>query len=392
MEAGIKDLPAPPISASRPTVFVRFLTDPFRISNTELPDNVLLLVKILTFAFIATGQFRLLSWHFLPFLRFFDRMGPPALFHWTLVSIFLIAAAALFYNLRVRTSCLVLGGVIVVSLLSSREYFENNRTFCACILLLAGLSYRGQKPWALRFQVVLIYFGAALNKVLQSDWRSGQFFWYWFGQIHHPQLWHWMTLLIPEMPLAQFFCWATIVTEFILVAGFLMPRRYSSAIWLGAAYHTALLVMMNSTFGMFYYAMLASYLAFVDWPSVPPKVTYEDRDRLGGFLQRFDIPKIFEWTQRPLNDSPHRGEIVLMEGDRVYAGFSALRRILLLSPAFYCVMVVLLARQPHTFLYHRWLAACAVAFFTPFLAPLWERLYRNFFHRDAVHSHRKQAA
>lgn len=384
---------APAIIASRPAAFARFLlTEPFRISNSELPDKVLLLVKVLTLAFIATGQFRLLSWHFLPFLRLFDRMGPPALFHWTLVSIFLIVAAALFYNLRVRTSCLVLGGVIVVSLLSSREYFENNRTFCACILLLAGLSYRGQKPWALRLQVVLVYFGAALNKALQPDWRSGQFFWYWFGQIHHPQLWHWMTRFVPEMPLAQFFCWSTIVTEFILVAGFLVPRWYSWAIWLGAAYHTALLLMMNSTFGMFYYAMLASYLAFVDWPAMPLKVNYEDKNRLARFLQRLDVPKIFTWAPYPRGDGSQPDELVLVEGDRVYAGFSAFKRILLLSPVFYCAMVVLLARQPRAFLYHRWLAIVAVAFFTPFLAPLWQRLYGNFSQRDLLHHHRKQAA
>src|SRR6516165_5116807 len=60
-------------------------SEPFRISGTELPENVLLLVKIITLAFIATGQFRLLSRHFLPFIPVFDRLGSPAVFHWTLV-------------------------------------------------------------------------------------------------------------------------------------------------------------------------------------------------------------------------------------------------------------------------------------------------------------------
>src|SRR5437899_6219834 len=114
------------------------LVEPFRITGTELPENVLLLAKIIALAFIATGQFRLLSWHFLPFFSSFDKMGSPAVFHWSLVTIFLISATALFYNLRVRCCCLILGGVILVSLMSSRLYFENNRTYCACILILAG--------------------------------------------------------------------------------------------------------------------------------------------------------------------------------------------------------------------------------------------------------------
>jgi hypothetical protein len=401
LAGAVKNPPFPAVIASRPAPRARTLfAEPFRITNSELPDNVLLMAKVLTLAFLATGQIRLLSWHFLPFMRFFDRVGTPAQFHWTLVGIFLAAAAALFYNRQVRLCCLVLGGVILVSLLSSREYFENNRTYCACILLLAGLSSRGQKPWALRAQVVLLYFGAALNKIMQPDWRSGQFFWYWFGQIHHPDLWRRVTAFVPEMPLAQFFCWSTIIIEFVLVIGFLTPRWYTRSIWLGAAYHTALLVMMNSTFGMFYYAMLASYLAFVDWPAAPLLVFYPDGSRLGWFLQRLDIPRAFEW--RPL--APTGGDtawapglpddLTLSENGVVYAGFAALKRILFLSPAAYFAMVILLGRQPRAFPYHRWLAAAVVVLFTPFLSAFGQTIYRRLTRlpRRAVKTPKSQAA
>jgi hypothetical protein len=364
-----------------------FLREPFRISNTELPDNVLLLAKIVALAFLATGQIRLLSWHFLPFLRFFDRLGSPALFHWTLVTIFLGAAVALFYNRHVRICCLVLGSVILISLLSSRLYFENNRAYSACILLLAGLSSRQQKPWPLRLQVVLVYFGAALNKLLQSDWRSGQFFAYWFGEIHHPQLWRELTRVVPATPLAEFVCWATIVTEFLLVAGFLVPRWYSWSIWLGAAYHTTLLVVMNSTFGMFYYAMLASYLAFVDWPKPSLKVVYQKNLGSVGdllrLLERLDIDKRFNWMpfyslrdRSGLTEARPDKIFFLLDHDRVYRAFAALKRILLWSPATYFFFVILMGRQPHFFQYHRWLAAAVLVFFTPFLAFLGNWLYR----------------
>src|SRR5215471_20228294 len=134
-------------AATSATSPAKLLTEPFRISGTELPDNVLLMAKVITLAFITTGQFRLLSWHFLPFLRLFDRLGSPAAFHWTLVTVFLAASVALFYNKHVRICCFALGGVILISLLSSRAYFENNRTYCACLLILAGLCNRGQSPW-----------------------------------------------------------------------------------------------------------------------------------------------------------------------------------------------------------------------------------------------------
>jgi len=368
------------------------LTEPLRVTGTELPENVLLMAKVITLAFIATGQFRLFSWHFLPFVPLFDRMGSPALFHWTLVAIFLAAGAALFFNRRVRLCCLVLGGVLTISLLSSRMYFENNRTYCACILILAGLCAQGQKPWPLRFQVVLVYFGAAMNKLLDQDWRSGQFFAYWFGQIHHPQLWAQMTALIPAMPLAKFFCWTTIITELILVAGFLVPRWYGWAILLGAAYHTALLVVMNSTFGMFYYAMLASYLAFVEWPKPPLVVVYDNQRRSLDSIRRFfvwvDTAGQFTWV--PFHSQPAPSDLALKQPQnsllllyqgKVLRGFAAFKRLLLWNPLFYFGYVILLGRQPRFFQYHRWVAVFVLAMFTPFLAFAGESAYQWILHR-----------
>ncbi len=386
MATRVGDISAPAArpAPSYPRVKALF-SEPFRIAGTELPGNVLLLAKIVTLAFIATGQFRLFSRHFLPFLPIFDRLGSPAAFHWSLVTIFLAAAAALFYNAHVRTCCLVLGGVILISLLSSRAYFENNRTYCACILILAGLCRRGQTPWPIRSQVVLVYFGAALNKLLQQDWRSGQFFAYWFGQIHHPHLWARITSLIPAMPLAQFLCWTTIITEFVLVAGFLVPRWYAWSIWLGAAYHTSLLLVMNSTFGMFYYAMLASYLAFVEWPQPPLEILYDDHpamdDAVRRFFLRLDITSLFNWRPSPrasplLSGSQLHKTPLLLEGSRVHRGWGAFKRMLLLNPFAYFCYVILLGRQPHFFQYHRWLAAAVLAVFTPFLDPVGDAAYR----------------
>ena len=366
----------------------RVFSEPLRIGETELPENVLLLAKIVALAFITTGQIRLLSWHFLPFLPLFDHLGSPAVFHWVLVTIFLGAATALAYNKHVRICCLVLGGVILISLLSSRVYFENNRTYCACLLILAGLSSRGQSPWPIRLQVVIVYFGAALNKVLQQDWRSGQFFAYWYGQIHCPQMWAHITALIPAMPLARLVCWAAIITEFVLVVGFLVPRWYTWSIWLGAAYHTTLLLVMNSTFGMFYYAMLASYLAFVEWPRAPLQVRYdEDHGPWGRSLtrlQRLDTGRVFNWIAFDSNQKengvlqphPHPpGRLLVLDDGKSYSGFAALKRILLFTPFVYFSYVILLGRQAHLLQYDRWLAGAALAVFTPFLTPVGQAAY-----------------
>jgi hypothetical protein len=383
----------PSLSTPGPSRWMAFITEPLRVTGTELPGNVLLMAKVVTLAFLATGQFRLLSWHFLPFLTFFDRLSSPAVFHWTLVTIFLGAASLLFFNRYVRVCCLVLGGVILISLLSSRTYFENNRTYCACLLILAGLCAKSQKPWPLRCQVVLVYFGAALNKLLEPDWRSGQFFAYWFGQIHHPNMWTQVSAMIPAMPLAQFVCWVTIITEFVLVAGFLVPRWYSWSIWLGAVYHTALLVVMNSTFGMFYYAMLASYLAFVEWPERLPEVRYDSNYRMcnsaGRLFSWFDTAGLFTWTKEGSTHednlvSKPRSCLLLVDNGNTYSGFDAFKKMLLWNPLAYFGYVILLGRQPRLFQYHRWFAAAVLIAFSPVLASLGRAVYRWGVHRQQL--------
>jgi predicted DCC family thiol-disulfide oxidoreductase YuxK len=372
-----------------PSLYCRAKTwvlEPFKVSGTELPDNVLLLAKIVTFTFLATGQIKQLSSHFLPFFPIFDRIGSPAEFHWTLISVFLVAATALFFNRRVRLCCFVLSGVIVISLASSRLYFMNNRTFCACLLFLAGLSQRGEKPWLIRLQVVLLYFGAALNKLMEPDWRSGEFFAYWFGQLRQPELWAKITAVFPAASLARFFCWTTILVELSLMVGFIFPKTYSWAIWLGAAFHTALLFFVNSLFGMFYFAILATYLVFVDWPEAPVEVLYDGDcgfcDRTRQLFETLDLNHVFTWIPFQSTDRWHgvseqqlREKVHLFSGDKVYSGFSAFKVLVLFNPLVYFCYIVILARQPNSLQYDRWLAPVVLAVFTPWLSPIGDAVY-----------------
>ncbi|HVH86233.1 MAG TPA: hypothetical protein VM912_05880, partial [Terriglobales bacterium] len=205
------------------------------ISCTELPPNLLLMAKLVVLCVLLNRHLPLSS-HFLPFLPIFDRLGTPAAFHWVLTGVFGVAALALFLNFRVRTACLILGLSLFVSVLASRSYFSNNLVYCGCLLLLTGLHQPGREPWPLRFQVALLYFGAGLNKALDIDWRSGQFFEHWFGYVHHHLIYVRIASLAPPLLLSQVMSWAAIATEFFLAAAFLVRRLFPYAIWLGLLY------------------------------------------------------------------------------------------------------------------------------------------------------------
>ena len=49
-----------------------------------------------------------------------------------------MSAVALLFNRSVRASCLALGGVILIGVVSSKAYYGNNKTFCGLMLFLTG--------------------------------------------------------------------------------------------------------------------------------------------------------------------------------------------------------------------------------------------------------------
>ena len=148
--------------------------NPLRCGGTALPPHLLLMAKLIALCLLLTNHVRLLTEPFLPFLPFFNYL-PPVLFQRTLQIVFVGAAVALLFNRSVRLSCFLLGFTIILGVLSSKAYYGNNKFFCGAILFLTSLNV----PWLLKAQMVIVYFGAGINKLFDPDWQSGQFFDHW---------------------------------------------------------------------------------------------------------------------------------------------------------------------------------------------------------------------
>jgi predicted DCC family thiol-disulfide oxidoreductase YuxK len=360
--------------------------NPFSITGTDLPPNLLLMVKVIAICFLLSGQWAELPVHFLPFVSLLDRIGSPQTFRHVLQLLFAGASVALLLNRRVRTCCIVLGLVILVAMFSSRTYYGNNRLFTGLIFFLTGLYEPGHSPWMVRLQVSLVYLGAGLNKITDPDWRSGQFFQHWIISIHHQNLYAHVAALFPPMMLSRAMGCITFTTELFLAVA-LLTRWYRYAIWVGICFHTALLVLTGRTFGMFYYAMLASYLAFVCWPKEPLTVLY---DAACGFcsrtqlrLRKLDFDNTFRWL--PFQDSKLnyltneeklRKRLHLVYKDRLYDGFSAFRMVTLYNTVWYFVVAVCLSLpEPHGVHYRRWIALMLLALFSPPFIPVGQFFY-----------------
>lgn len=240
--------------------------NPLRCGGTVLAPPVLLVAKLLTLFLLVRGEAGQLSDHFLPFLPWFDRLGDPQAFQLVLQTVFWCSAAAVMFNVRPRAGALVLGLTLLVSVLSSRLLFSNNRTFIACMLVLTGLQASAHSRWLLQAQVSLLYLGAGLNKLLDPDWLTGRYFEFWTKEVLRSHAYQRLAEALPPMALSQLLGWFTVAAEFSLAVGLIMPRTRGWAVWGGIVFHTAMLLFTGGKVSVvFYYVMLAAYLACWPW-------------------------------------------------------------------------------------------------------------------------------
>lgn len=326
--------------------------NPLRLSGTQLPVPLLLAAKLIVITMLATGHVSTLPDPFLPFLPLFDRIGNPELFRRLLQGLFVAGSVALLLNRRVRLASLVVGVTMLVGIASSRIYWANNTFFCGAVLTLIGLHASERSVWLLRIQVALIYFGAGLNKILDPDWLSGQFFEHWASQNLGHELYIRVAGLLPPMALAKFMCWATIATEWSLFAGFAIPRLWPLAIWLGVLFHASMTVFTGITFVLFLYVAPAAYFAFFRWPGEKTEVLYDGDcgfcNKTRRWFEALDFERAFRWTayQTGIGDrfGISRAALVkrlhiVMDGGRIANGFAAFRVMLLTNPVTWFAML-----------------------------------------------------
>lgn len=328
--------------------------NPLRLGGTPLPVPLLLSAKLIVVTLLATGHVGTLPDPFLPFLPVFDRIGDPARFRTALQVLFLVGSVGLLFNRAVRPASFVVGATILVGIASSRIYWANNTFFMGAVLTLIGLYTSERSVWLLRAQVALIYLGAGLNKVLDPDWLSGQFFEHWTLNLEH-ELYLRAAALLPPMALSKFMCWATIATELSIFVGFAAPRLWPLAIWLGILFHAAMTVFTGITFVLFLYVAPAAYFAFVRWPKSTAEVIYDGDcgicEKTKRWFEAFDFESAFRWTTFQSGTGDRFGISrealakrlhIVVDGERVAEGFHAFKLMLLYNPVTHLAMLAAL--------------------------------------------------
>ena len=365
--------------------------NPLRIDGTELEPNVLLAAKLIAFCLLATNHLGVYPDEpFLPFLPFLDALRAPFPFPLITKTVLIGSALALLFNRRVHIACLLLGGVIILGVVASKAYYGNNKLFCGLFILLTGLTRKGEEPSVLRWQLAIVYAGAAINKWFDPDWLSGQFFRYWAGEKLEQPLFLAVASMIGIGWAGKLMCGSTMLVESALGVGFAFRRFWPAAIWLGVLFHCAMTWFTGSTFTMFFYAMNASFLAVAAWPKRPLEAFY---DGDCGFCElsrramaRVDPGGVYIWEKLQTgraqsqygisNDALMQRLHLVIDGREIRSGFAAFKRMLLANPAtYFCFAAAVLASGWVSAGFRSLVIAVLVAFFFPLFSPIGEAAY-----------------
>ena len=352
-----------------------------------MPPNLLLLVKIIALALLLTNHQRLLPDPFLPFLPVLNLL-PGAAFQFTVKAVFIGAVFALLLNRAVRWSSLALGASILISVVASKVYYGNNKTFAGLMLLFAGLSDYDRPLYLLRWQLSLVYFGAGLNKIMDGDWQNGLFFEHWARMKVKNPVYIAVSDMLPPLVAGKLMCWFTMLAELGASAGLLFARSMPYALWANVLFQAGLLEFTGTTFTMFFYAMEAATLAFVTWPKKILVIydgdcglcnrirrTFESVDFDGLFVWKIYQSGIGEQHGIPMQALEEKMHIVV-DGAEVLSGFAAFRRMLMCSPWFWLLLTALIAAPPDSWQsWRRVVVGLTLCLFLPIFQPIGELVY-----------------
>ena len=361
------------------------IANPLKLSELSLPPQVVLLCRLLALTLLLTNHQSQIQTPFLPFLDIFDSL-PPAIFQYTLKAALVIGALGLLFTRKTRTFATLTGITILLAVLSSRAYYGNNKTFAGLLLLLSALSSQTGPPRLIQWQLALVYFGAGLNKILDPDWQSGQFFHHWATDRLGNPVYIWLSAQLPPLVAGKLFCWTTIAAELAVAVLTLIPRFHPAVIWGSGLFQSSLLLFTGDPFNLFFYSMQASLFAFARWPEKQITVIW---DGSCGFcrvtknlLQKLDFDPLFHWRplqsgigdQYGLTKEQLRQALYAAGPGWLLRGYSAIRRMVIHLPLFAMTITAAIALSPGPQT-RRAIVALVILYLLPISNPIGNLIY-----------------
>ena len=214
---------------------------------------------------------------YLPFIGWLDAI-PNIVIRIPLVAVIMVSPVFILLQYRPRLFSLLIGCAIVFMVTSSRPLYSTNLLFQGCLFLLIGLYREDDRPF--RWQLVILYVAAGLNKALLADWWNGRYM-VNFAAEFGSDLNFLLKFILENEWLARLLGQATIFTEFILIPALLLRRKtVKLAVIFGGIFHVGMLVLTFGKLSIIYlYFVSAAYLLLFPLPENRGKAPFLIRYR-----------------------------------------------------------------------------------------------------------------
>jgi len=301
------------------------------------PINLVLMAKLLAIGLIAK-QYVFPPKRNLPFFEFMNYLGPTDHLHVALIILICCGIGLVIFNYYIGLGFLAIATGLLLAELGCKPCYADSRFFILSIFLLLSLHEKSSGPWLLRIQVIFVYFGAGLNKLLDPDWTNGQYFEAWMHTKIHNTFYISLAAILPAIWLSKMMGWFTIITELSMAIGFSLKKLNIFAIWCGLLLHGTALILVED-FGIFFSAVLFSYLAFVQWPkhiivSIPSSRGFHE---LRWILKNTDFDHLYKWKLLPAMNKIE----IWIEGVR-HQNYQAIQKLILFTPFWYFVAALII--------------------------------------------------
>lgn len=274
---------------------------PWQIESTEMQPQVLLMCKLIFILLCAHGFYFKIDDPFVPFLGFLDYFNDyPGLFKYSMRTGFIIFGTLLLFNVRVRMASIAVGLIIIFAILASKPVFRNHLFIVGCALFLGGLTRNEGHPWLLNIQLSLVYLGAFINKILDSEWWTGVFMHNWLQNARVNPIYIEISSLFPDYWFAIFLSWIAIFAK-LSIGTLILSKKYRVlGVWIAVIFHSALFGMIGIRFTHFMDGIFIMFLVFLPWPPgrVIARYKNETLGRFRALINWLDWDNKIQWEKK----------------------------------------------------------------------------------------------
>lgn len=276
--------------------FTRLDPRGFAQPETNLP--LLFVARMLALYLVWVAGMRHISPPFLSFWAPLDQLKGLAEYYFILDGLYWCALLCVLIGYRFQSFSLVVGFLIFFQITSSVSAYSTNFLFSGCLFLLIGL-YKPGLEWTFRVQFGLLYLGAGLNKLLDMDWQSGQYFVNFIGKVYPNPFNRWLVDWVGLESLSQILSVLTVTIELGLAFWLFWGKSRVVLVYCILIFHLCFLIFTMGELSFIYFLLISagSYL-LLPWPdSRELSIKFIPKNIFLRLLKLMDFSHFFSWEK-----------------------------------------------------------------------------------------------